>query len=140
MKLENIKALIQLLEEHNLTKLQVKEGTFEATIEKQPANLASPAAFHAAPVAGWAPAILSAPVLGNFVVSPMVGTYYEAAGTGKMPFVKVGDAVEMDTVVCVIEAMKVMNEVKAGCRGIVKEVLVENGHPVEYGAKLFRVE
>lgn len=78
-------------------------------------------------------------VAGSYVTSPMVGTYYATPSPDDLPFVKVGDRVEKHTVVCIIEAMKVMNEVKAGVAGTVAEILVENGHPVEFGTKLFRV-
>lgn len=76
---------------------------------------------------------------GIFVKSPMVGTFYSSAGPDEPLFIKVGDKIDKDTVVCIIEAMKVMNEVKAGEEGIVTEVLVENGHPVEFGTKLFKI-
>ena len=78
-------------------------------------------------------------VAGVFVTSPMVGTYYATPSPDDPSFVKVGDKIEKHTVVCIIEAMKVMNEVKAGVSGTVAEVLVENGHPVEFGTKLFRI-
>lgn len=78
-------------------------------------------------------------VAGIFVTSPMVGTYYSTPSPDDPSFVKVGDRIEKHTVVCIIEAMKVMNEVKAGVAGTVAEILVENGHPVEFGTKLFRV-
>lgn len=74
-----------------------------------------------------------------FVTSPMVGTYYSSPSPDEGPFVKVGDKIDKNTVVCIIEAMKVMNEVKAGVAGTVTEILVENGHPVEFGSKLFRI-
>lgn len=76
---------------------------------------------------------------GTFVTSPMVGTYYTTPSPDDPPFIKVGDKVEKHTVVCIIEAMKVMNEVKAGVSGTISEILVENGHPVEFGTKLFRI-
>lgn len=76
---------------------------------------------------------------GVFVTSPMVGTFYTASAPDAPPLVKVGDTIHKDTVVCIIEAMKVMNEVKAGVSGTVTEVLVENGHPVEFGTKLFSI-
>jgi acetyl-CoA carboxylase biotin carboxyl carrier protein len=79
------------------------------------------------------------PGTGTFVTSPMVGTFYSASSPDDPPFVKVGDKVDKDTVVCIIEAMKVMNEIKAGISGMVAEVLVQSGHPVEFGTKLFRV-
>lgn len=74
-----------------------------------------------------------------YITSPMVGTFYPAAGPDEPLFVKVGDKVDKNTVVCIIEAMKVMNEVKAGISGTVVEVLVDNGSPVEFGTKLFRI-
>ena len=74
-----------------------------------------------------------------YVTSPMVGTLYSSPSPDEAPFVKVGDKIEKNTVVCIIEAMKVMNEVKAGVAGTVVEVLVETGHPVEFGTKLFRI-
>lgn len=74
-----------------------------------------------------------------FVNSPMVGTFYNTPSPEDPPFVKVGDKVDKHTVVCIIEAMKVMNEVKAGVTGTIAEILVENGHPVEFGTKLFRI-
>lgn len=77
--------------------------------------------------------------LGSFVSSPMVGTFYSSPSPDDPSFVKVGDKIDKDSVVCIIEAMKVMNEVKAGISGTVAEILVESGHPVEFGTKLFRI-
>ncbi len=74
-----------------------------------------------------------------YVTSPMVGTFYAAPSPDDPPFVKPGDRIEKNTVVCVIEAMKVMNEVKAGVSGTISEILAENGHPVEFGTKLFKI-
>ncbi|MBS0628907.1 MAG: acetyl-CoA carboxylase biotin carboxyl carrier protein [Verrucomicrobia bacterium] len=76
---------------------------------------------------------------GTYITSPMVGTFYSAASPDDQPFVKVGDKVEEETVVCIIEAMKVMNEVKAGKKGKIAEVLVSNSDPVEFGTNLFRI-
>ena len=76
---------------------------------------------------------------GDFVTSPMVGTFYVTPAPDEPALVKSGDKVEPNTVVCIIEAMKVMNEVKAGMTGTIVDVLVENGHPVEFGTKLFRI-
>lgn len=77
---------------------------------------------------------------GQHITSPMVGTFYSAASPDDPILVKVGDTVREDTIVCIIEAMKVMNEVKAGVSGIVAEICTENGHPVEFGTKLFRIQ
>ncbi len=76
----------------------------------------------------------------NMIASPMVGTYYSSPSPEEAPFVKVGDSVTEDTIVCIIEAMKVMNEVKAGKSGVIKKLHLENGHPVEFGTKLFSIE
>lgn len=76
---------------------------------------------------------------GKFVSAPLVGTFYSSGSPDHPAFVKVGDRVEENTVVCIIEAMKVMNEVKAGMSGTIAEVLVENAHPVEFGTKMFRI-
>lgn len=76
---------------------------------------------------------------GVYVTSPMVGTFYQTPSPDDPPFVKVGDRIDKHSVVCIIEAMKVMNEVKAGVTGTVAEILVENGHPVEFGTKLYRI-
>ncbi len=76
---------------------------------------------------------------GQYITSPMVGTFYASASPEDPSFVKVGDKVEKHTVVCIIEAMKVMNEIKAGLNGTIAEILLENGQPVEFGTKLFRI-
>jgi len=78
-------------------------------------------------------------VAGAYVTSPMVGTFYSCPSPDDPNFVKVGDRIEKHTVVCIIEAMKVMNEIKAGVSGVVEEILVENAQPVEFGTKLFRI-
>jgi len=74
-----------------------------------------------------------------YVTSPMVGTFYASPTPDDAPFVKIGDPIDKNTIVCIVEAMKVMNEVKANISGIVAEVLIENGHPVEFGTKLYRI-
>lgn len=76
---------------------------------------------------------------GSFVTSPMVGTFYSSPSPDEPPFIKVGDKIDKNTVLCIIEAMKVMNEVKGGISGTVAEILVESGQPVEFGSKLFRI-
>lgn len=76
---------------------------------------------------------------GKFIVAPLVGTAYHSPSPEDPPFVKVGDRIDENTVVCIVEAMKVMNEVKAGMSGTVAEILFSNGHPVEFGAKLIRI-
>lgn len=155
MNVEQIKELTAILESSKLKKIVVKSGDFELQLEKE--GEASPAlhlpppyypprhephpqeSVKAAPPKSAAPE--RAPESsGTFVTSPMVGTFYSSASPGQPPFVKVGDRVEENTVICIIEAMKVLNEVKAGKKGTVAEVLIENTQPVEFGSKMFRIE
>ena len=140
---KKVRRLIELMKEHDLSELDLKQadnrvrirrGGEVVTYSAPSAPVARPAA--AAPAGGGEAA---APDRTVVIKSPMVGTFYKATGPDSPPFVKVGDQVGPSTTVCIIEAMKVMNEVKAGVAGIVAEVLVESGHPVEFGTKLFRV-
>lgn len=138
-----------------IRRLKFKKDDYELELEKEggqeipqvplaPAPVAAqqhrdheiPAATHPPHETESKPAVAD----GTFVTSPMVGTFYTTPSPEDPPFVKVGDRIESDSVVCIVEAMKVMNEVKAGVSGVVSEVLVENGHPVEFGSKLFRVK
>ena len=102
----------------------------------------SPAAPAPAPAASVAAPAASAEVVdkNRIIESPIVGTFYRSSSPGADPFVKVGSKVEPDTAVCIVEAMKVMNEIKAEKSGVIKELLVENGQPVEYGQPLFILE
>ena len=109
-----------------------------------PQMAAAPAPVPPAPLptaaGGQAPAPAAAEAAGQFITSPMVGTFYVSSSPDSPPFVKVGDQVGPDTIVCIVEAMKVFNEIPAECSGKIVAVLVENGAAVEYGQKLFRVE
>lgn len=156
--IEIIKNLLDAFEERNMQKLQLKQGEFEIVLERTPARseiiTASPMqaahqhAGHHLPLHFSAPE-RQAPVIeakspvedttAKHITSPMVGTFYRSAAPGEAAFVSVGSSVKAGDVVCIIEAMKVMNEVKATESGIVKEVLVENGHPVEFGTKIFKL-
>ncbi|MCB1119686.1 MAG: acetyl-CoA carboxylase biotin carboxyl carrier protein [Chlamydiia bacterium] len=137
MNLESVKELMALMEERGFKKItwKTKEGE-EITLEQQEATpvVAAAAPQIAAPVT--APPVVEE---GNFITSPMVGTFYTSAAPQDPSFVKVGDTVTADTVICIIEAMKVMNEIKAGEAGVIAEVLVNNGEPVEFGTKLLRI-
>ena len=128
---------METLEASKLHKLVYKKGDFELHLEKGSA----PVVVAPLPVAEVAstPPPKSPALSGTFVTSPMVGTFYGSPSPDQPPFVKVGDRVEPGTVVCIIEAMKVMNEVKAGVRGTVAEVLGHSGQPVEFASRLFRV-
>lgn len=149
MKLEEIKDLMQFLEKGSLHKIVIKKGDFELQLEKAPPcrveAMPAPSVHHAAPAKQEAaedhkaakPATAAKP--GKYVTSPMVGTFYSSAAPDQPPFVKVGDRVQENTVVCIIEAMKVMNEVKAGAAGVVAEIMVDNTRPVEFGTKIMRI-
>lgn len=153
MEIEQLKELVKILEESKLSKLSFKQGDFELHLEKKQEALQYPrtsfteveGAFHSeTPLKGERGGTIrreeshpTAP--GDFVKSPMVGTFYASPGPDQAPFVKVGDFVEPDTVVCIIEAMKVMNEVKAGISGKVAEILADNAQPVEFGTRLLRI-
>lgn len=142
MDIQQIKELIALLEESKLTKLVVKKGDLELHLEKESAHLPSP---RLSPIPTELAAALQseAPrkeeVSGFYVTSPMVGTFYGSPAPDQPAFVKVGDQVEESTIVCIIEAMKVMNEVKAGMQGIVMEILADTSQPVEFGTRLLKI-
>ena len=147
--LKEIKAIIDLMKKHDLSVFEIEKEGFRLKLEKGPSTKAAAAAPPAAagtPKAGAAApettpaapkAIESVPL--REIVSPMVGTYYRSASPDVPPFVDVGKTVTEDTVVCIIEAMKVMNEIKAETSGIIAEVLAENGKPVQFGQVLFKV-
>lgn len=131
-------SLTELDVEHEGTKVRLARGTGGPTVTCQPA--VPPPAAASAPLAAAA-AQLPAETPGLVTItSPMVGTFYAAANPDAEPFVTPGDAVQADTVVCIIEAMKVFNEVKAEVAGTIQKVLVENGQAVEFGQPLFTVK
>ena len=117
-------------------KITLKKNTgFQPVVSQAPQPVMQAAPVAAAPVAAAAPA-----EKGKEIVSPMVGTFYAAASPESGPYVTVGQEVTEDTVVCIIEAMKVMNEIKAEIRGTITEIVAENGKPVQYGQALFKVK
>jgi acetyl-CoA carboxylase biotin carboxyl carrier protein len=149
MDFDEIKKLTALLEESKLGKIVYKKGDFELQLEKE--VVAAPPArrvVHVEPESAFQSEVAMkgerggsthATQPGNFVTSPMVGTYYASPGPDQPAFIKVGDKVTENTVVCIVEAMKVMNEVKAGMSGTVAEILVNNAQPVEFGTRLLRI-
>lgn len=138
--------LTEFVVEEEQFKLQIKRAT---TTQAQPPIVGyappppppAPAPAQAAPTHGEAPQAPAAPKEDNsvYITSPMVGTFYTAASPDSAPFVQAGDAVQPDSVVCIIEAMKIMNEIQSEQKGTIAEVLVENGQPVEFGQKLYRL-
>jgi acetyl-CoA carboxylase biotin carboxyl carrier protein len=150
MDLRKLKTLIELVETSGIAELEIQEGEERVRITRSQAAAAAPAAPSpilamagpaAAPAPGPSPATLEVPPEeGHVVKSPMVGTFYRAATPGAKPFVEVGDTVQEGTTLCIVEAMKLMNEIEADKGGIVKAILVDNGQPVEFGQPLFVVE
>jgi acetyl-CoA carboxylase biotin carboxyl carrier protein len=155
MDLRKLKTLIDLVSESGISELEITEGEGRVRIVKNPA-VAAPASFGApamTPAAGAAQhaAATVAPVVaqaetapiaptGHVVKSPMVGTFYRSAQPGAEPFVTVGSTINEGDTLCLIEAMKLLNEIEADKGGTVKAILVENGQPVEYGQPLFVIE
>lgn len=147
MDLRKLKKLIDLVEESGIAEIEVTEGEEKVRITRTiatapvyaaPVPAAAPAATPAAaPVAASAPAAPAARDLSEAQKSPMVGTFYRAPGPNAAPFVEVGQQVKAGDTLCIIEAMKLMNEIEAEKSGTVKEILVENGTPVEFGEPLF---
>lgn len=169
MEIKQIKELMAAMVRCGTTRVHIKKGNFELELERSSNEETSPRRFTdeemefeegrptfknnlrrtssnaPLPKSGDLTAAMTvsetkpeAP--GTFITSPMVGTFYSSPSPDDPPFVKVGDVVEKGVVVCVIEAMKVMNEIKAQISGTIVEVLVDNGHPVEFGTKLFRIQ
>ena len=151
MDLRKLKTLIDLVSESNVSELEITEADGKVRIVKAGAapivmqTVAAPAvavpAAAAAPAAAPAAEAPAAPVeTGHVVKSPMVGTFYRASSPGAKAFAEVGDAVKAGQAVCIIEAMKIMNEIEADQDGTITKILVDNGQPVEYGQPLFVIE
>ncbi len=153
--LDRLKKLLQMMEKHGVTEVNLEAGDERWKVRRGPKEVyAAPAAPMAmaapAPVAAVAPAAApSAPAAaaeeatvpsGPTINSPTVGTYYSAPTPDDPVFVKVGDTVSADTIVCIVEAMKVFNQIPAETSGKIAEILVQNGDPVEFGQPLFRLE
>ncbi|MFZ5539950.1 MAG: acetyl-CoA carboxylase biotin carboxyl carrier protein [Pseudomonadota bacterium] len=149
MDLRKLKTLIDLVAESGIAEIEVTEGEDKVRIVKHnpvaappPAPAPAPAPVFTAPAPSAAQASAPPPAVaeepkGHVVKSPMVGTFYRSSSPGAKPFVEVGQAVKPGDTLCIIEAMKLLNEIEAEVAGVVKEILVENGQAVEYGQPLF---
>jgi acetyl-CoA carboxylase biotin carboxyl carrier protein len=142
MDLRKLKTLIDLVAESGVSELEVTEGEDKVRIVKNPAPVAAPVqqVYAPAPAAApTAPAEAAAPAAptGHTVKSPMVGTFYRSPTPGADSFVKIGDTVKEGQTLCIIEAMKLLNEIESDKSGVVKEILCENGPGVEFGQALF---
>ncbi len=145
MDLRKLKTLIDLVAESDIAELEVTEGESKVRIVKsspaqnqmvmmQPQQMAAPVA---APVAAAPVAAVAAEPTGHIIKSPMVGTFYRSSAPGSPSFVEIGSSVKVGDTVCIIEAMKLLNEIDADAAGVITQILVENGQPVEFGQPLF---
>lgn len=153
MDIRKIKKLIELLEESNIAEIEIHEGEESVRISRQgsqvpamammpPTNLLSAAVMPQAPAEGTAAQAKAEEELpsGHIVKSPMVGTFYRSPSPNAAPFVKEGTTVSVGQTLCIIEAMKILNQIDSDAAGTIKQVLVENGQPVEYDQPLFIIE
>lgn len=148
MDIRKVKKLIELLDESGVAEIEIREGEESVRISRysqaapvaaaMPAPVAAPVAASTPEPAAAAPA--PAELDGHQVKSPMVGTYYAAPSPGAKPFVSVGQQVAVGDTLCIIEAMKLLNQIEADKAGTIKAILVENGQPVEYGQPLFIID
>jgi acetyl-CoA carboxylase biotin carboxyl carrier protein len=148
MDIRKVKKLIELLEESGIAEIEIREGEESVRISRygqSPMVMQAPAAMQApAPVAAAAarsaePAADAVPA-GHMVKSPMVGTFYRSSNPGAKPFVEVGQRVSVGETLCIIEAMKMLNQIEADAAGEIAAILVENGQPVEFGQPLFVIK
>ena len=154
MELEQIKAIIGMMKDNDLSEFQMEQDGLKIRIKRGPEGFQQTVTLPpSAPLAAPAPVAVAVPALApvapsaapvvtddKHIVSPMVGTFYLAPAPDAPTYVEVGQEVDPETVVCIIEAMKVMNEIKAETRGVIAEILAENGKPVQYGQPLFRLK
>lgn len=147
MNLKEIKEMISLMNDNDILEFQLEREGFKVMLKKSPSG--GDVAVHTAPAATQTQPVPVAPASAPAeaptdglaeIVSPMVGTFYHASSPEAAPYVKKGDTVKEEDVVCIIEAMKVMNEIKAEVKGTIVEILVENGEAVEFGQPLFKVK
>jgi acetyl-CoA carboxylase biotin carboxyl carrier protein len=156
MDQKQIEKLMAAMETSRIKRIVIKREDFEIEIERECASV--PSTYAPPPVYAHPPAVheirskiplepsavsegeVKEKPAGHYVTSPMVGTFYAAPSPDDPSFVKVGDSVNEDSIVCIIEAMKVMNEVKAGIKGTISEILVNSGEPVEFGTRIFRIQ
>lgn len=149
MDIKDIKAILDLMRKYSLSEFELEKEDVKLRIKKGPnGGSAAVPVYDDAPAVAYAPAVVPgvavslppAPVSNEVEIkSPMIGTFYRAPSPESGPYVEVGTEVNPDTVVCIIEAMKVMNEIKAEAKGVITQVMVENAKPVEFGQALFKI-
>jgi acetyl-CoA carboxylase biotin carboxyl carrier protein len=150
MDIRKVKKLIELIETSDVAEIEIKEGEESVRISRASSAAPAPIAYHAAPppipnpvsaepAPANEPAATLEPARGKVILSPMVGTFYRAPSPSSPPFVEIGQSVEAGDVVCIVEAMKMMNQIEAEHSGVVEAILVEDGEPVEFDQPLIRI-
>jgi len=155
--LKDIKAIIDLMKKNSVSEFELEKEDFKIKLKRSPMGGPAPVAYEEAPIVTYAPPMALAPASATAaptiagaapasvnsgeqeIKSPMIGTFYRSPSPEAGPYIEVGMEVNPETVVCIIEAMKVMNEIKAEARGIVTQCLVENAKPVEFGQPMFKI-
>ena len=152
MDIRKVKKLIELLDESGIAEIEITEGEESVRISRYSAHAPAAPAVAAAPAPAPAPAAAPSPAPaaaapaeaaeedGYEVTAPMVGTYYAASSPGAAPYVQVGDRVNEGDTLCIIEAMKMMNQIEADVSGVIKSIRIQNGEPVEFGQTLFVID
>jgi len=145
MDIRKIKKLIELIEESDIVEIEIREGEESVRLSRYSATVQPAAAVVPAPVVAAQPTPAAAPeepekISGHIVRSPMVGTFYRAPSPGAKSFVEVGHRVNAGDTLCIIEAMKILNQIEADKAGVIAKILVENAQPVEYNQPLFVIE
>jgi len=152
MDIRKVKKLIELLDESGIAEIEINEGEESVRISRYPTGTAAAVQYAPAPMQApvAAPSVAAtaetasddapAEISGHTVNAPMVGTFYGASAPGVPDFVKVGDKINKGETICIIEAMKILNQIEADKSGVVKKILVENGQPVEFGQPLVVIE
>lgn len=151
MDIRKVKKLIELLESSDIDELEIREGEESVRLSRHDRSGGQPMFVHQSPMAAPAMAAAAAPgpvpaadeapsFDGHVVTAPMVGTFYMAPSPGAKPFIEVGKRVQSGDTLCIIEAMKILNQIEADVDGVVTDVLVENGQPVEFGQPLFVID
>lgn len=154
MDIRKVKKLIELLDESGIAEIEIKEGEESVRISRyaqgaaptvsmaapQPAAMQAPPPAHAGSPASAPPAPAEPEETGHQVTAPMVGTFYASSSPGSPPFVQVGDRIKAGDTLCIVEAMKMMNQIESEVSGVIKSIRVQNGDPVEYGQVLFVID
>ncbi len=151
MDIRKVKKLIELLDESGIAEIEITEGEDSVRISRYAQNVAAPAPMALAPVAAAPAAVAAAPATAPVVAAepeedgfevnaPMVGTFYAASSPGAAPYVQVGDRINEGDTLCIIEAMKMMNQIEADVSGIVKSIRLQNGEPVEFGQTMIVID